>query len=62
MPDEYLGSLMTRRGMLRRVAGAGSLVAAPSIVDAGPQELVVTMYGGAVEAGWRRNVVEPFER
>jgi len=33
-----------------------------SRVDAQPQELVVTVFGGTFEKAWRSNVIQPFER
>lgn len=57
-------SILTRRSILRASAGAGTILAAnqAGIANAAREQLVVTMYGGAMETGWRRNVIAPFEQ
>ncbi len=50
------------------VAGFGILAllasafAASLALAAAPEELVVTLYGGTLERGWRVNVIQPFEK
>ena len=57
---ERAGSLVTRRSLLRAGAGATALLATQPGASWAREELVVTMYGGPMEEGWRRNVVDPF--
>jgi putative spermidine/putrescine transport system substrate-binding protein len=53
-----------RRQFLRLVPGAGAMALGSGLSRraAAAEELVVTMYGGPMEQGWRRNVINPFEQ
>lgn len=56
---------LTRRAVLRGLAGGSAAVLAAARgrpAAAADDELVVTMFGGAMEQGWRRTVIEPFEK
>ena len=54
--------VVTRRRVLGG-AGAAALVGTVPFRSAYAAEpLVATMYGGEMERGWRRNVVDPFEK
>jgi putative spermidine/putrescine transport system substrate-binding protein len=53
--------IVTRRQTLLSASAAVLAGALPFRFARAAEELVVTMYGGEMERGWRRNVVDPFE-
>ncbi|MBV9785160.1 MAG: polyamine ABC transporter substrate-binding protein [Acidisphaera sp.] len=56
------GSLVTRRMILRAGASGAALSFMRPCPVRASEEIVVTMYGGPMETGWRRNVVDPFQK
>ena len=53
--------IVTRRQTLLGASAAVLAGALPFRFARAAEDLVVTMYGGEMERGWRRNVVDPFE-
>ncbi len=53
---------LLRRGFLLGLALAGACLGTLPAKAQAPQELTVIVYGGSFEEGWKKAVIEPFER